>query len=93
MERLASPSNYPPAVGRFRQEQVAHRGNWSGVPDRDVLAAAMHVIHVVPHGASTVTLVNPLDPGTVSDPEGYVTAGWLERPGALGTVVPAGRWS
>jgi hypothetical protein len=91
MERLQSPSNYPPSVGKFRHEQVAHRATWAAVPDRASTMAALHIIHVAPQGSSTVTNLNPLDPGTVSsaDDTNDTYLGWLQRPGAPGTVHPA----
>lgn len=94
MERLNSPSNYPPSVGKFRDEQIATRRTWSRVPDAQTAAAAMHVIHVIPAGASTVTHLNPLDPGTVADAgldNGDAGLGWLERPADPGRLLPAGR--
>lgn len=95
MERIASPSNYPPSVGKFRPEQIAHRATWSAVPDRATTAASMHVIRVRPESSTTVTQLNPLDPGTVApagdgdttDHDTYL--GWLERPGSEAPVIPA----
>lgn len=52
-------------VGRFRPEQIVQINTWSGI--RDPLAAALHYIHVAPLGSTTITRVNPLDPGDDAD--------------------------
>lgn len=78
MERILSPSNAPATVGHFRPEQIARRSTWARIDDRNLKMAALHVVHVVPANGSTVTIVNPQDPGTV-DADGWV--GWVERPG------------
>lgn len=70
-----SPSNWPARVGKLRPDQIANRSNWTGVPDKRAAHAAAHIIHVVPHGATTVTHVNPVDPGSVGlddGPGGYL---------------------
>lgn len=93
MERITSPSNYPPRVGKLRPEQIAQRSTWGRVPDRQSAMAAAHIVHVMPAGASTVTHLNPMDPGTVSRTspddrhDGYI--GWLERDGDRGRLTPA----
>lgn len=51
------------SVGKFRPEQIATQKTWDRVPDGDTTFAAMHVIHVVPKDNTTVTRVNPVDPG------------------------------
>lgn len=68
---------YPPAVGRFRFSQIAQRKTWSRVADSQTSVSGMHVVHVVPHGSTTITHLQPLDPGTVS-----------ARAGAQRTEVP-----
>lgn len=87
-ETVSSPSNYPAAVGRFRPEQIAQRATWGVVPDDQMRTAAMHAVHVVPANGSTVTEVNPLDPGTVDDAD---PALWLDTPHGYGYVSKAGR--
>jgi hypothetical protein len=77
IETILSPSNYPPRVGKFTDDQIAQRSTWSRVPDADVATAAMHIIHIAPAGASTVTVVNRMDPATVADD---ADGGWLEAP-------------
>lgn len=84
-ETVMSPSTNPGSVGKFRDEQVRNRLTWGIVPDDQMTLAAMHVIHIVPAGGTTVTYVNPTDPATVAD----TGQGWLERPGGVGRVVPA----
>jgi hypothetical protein len=87
-ESIMSPSNHPAALGRFTVGQIAQRTTWRRVPDVQSALAAMHVIHVVPQNGSTVTELNPLDPGTVSD-GGWdadgMAPGWLDRPHAQGS--------
>jgi hypothetical protein len=88
-ESIMSPSTHPGSVGKFRPEQIAQRTTWRRVPDEQTAIAAMHVIHVVPHNGSTITALNPLDPGTVADGGadadgmGY---GWLHRPHGYGML-------
>lgn len=95
MERITSPSNYPPRVGKLRPEQIAQRSNWTRVPDRQAAMAAAHIVHVVPAGATTVTHLNPMDPGTVSrgadDDRHDAYLGWLEREGDTGRLTTT-RW-
>lgn len=87
MDRIPADYAYQPQAGKLREDQVAQRSTWSRVPDAQVELAAAHVIHVLPLGASTVTLLNPLDPGTVADPAtGQDRPGWLMRPGADGSL-------
>lgn len=89
MERLpVAPINYPPAVGRFRPEQIAQRSTWGVVRDDERRTTAMHVIHIVPANGSTITEVNPLDPGTTEDAD---PPSWLERPHGYGYVAQAGK--
>ena len=87
-ESIDTPSNYPPAVGRFRPEQIATRSTWNVVPDDQARTAAMHAVHIVPANGSTVTEVNPLDPGTTEDAD---PALWLERPHGYGYVTKPGK--
>lgn len=92
MDRL--PDTLPPVSGKLRPDQIAQRGTWAGIPDDQVATSAMQIIHVVPSNGTTVTTVNPLDPGTISAPTDDGTAdtlGWLDRPAARGTVMQAGR--
>lgn len=86
-ETIMTPSTNPGSVGKFKPEQLRNRLTWGIVPDDQIAVAAMHVIHVVPQGGTTVTYVNPVDPATVAD----TPNGWLEQPGGLGRCVPAGR--
>lgn len=85
--------NYPdPIAGKRRSvcnltdEQIAQRSTWSRVPDLDGSPLlGMHAINVGMMGRTTVTVVNPLDPGTVDD--GNATDG-----GGTGWLEPAGTW-
>lgn len=86
-ESIASPSTNPATVGKFADEQTRNRLTWGIVPDDEMAAAAMHVVHIVQRGGTTQTFVNPLDPATVSD----TAQGWLERPADAGRLCPAGR--
>lgn len=74
----------PGQVGRLRPAQIAQQSTWDGVPQPQRTEAAMHTIHVVPAGSSTVTYVNPMDPMT--------TAGEFKKaPHAPGTLMKAWR--
>ena len=53
----------PGQIGRFRPEQIAQQSTWTVVPEGKRVDASIHTIHVVPKNASTMTYVNPLDPG------------------------------
>lgn len=87
-ESIMSPSNHPPAIGRFTPAQIAQRSTWARVPDQQTSVAAMHIIHVRPVHGSTITELNPLDPGTVDDATdaGEYGPGWLSRPHARGSL-------
>ena len=85
-ESIMSPSNAPAIVEQLRPEQIAHRSTWSAVPDDQVAMAAAHIVHVYPANASTITTVNPLDPGTVADGRGPC---YLEPPGSYGHLARA----
>lgn len=86
-EHIMSPSNHPPALGRFTAGQIAQRSTWARVPDEQTALAAMHVIHIVPAHGSTITELNPLDPGTTDDNADTAGGpGWLDRPHARGTI-------
>ena len=67
---MANP--YPPAVVRLTDEQVNSRLNWTGLDEEGKADLPAQIIHIVPSGSSTVTVVNPLDP----DPDGYRYAPW-----------------
>lgn len=93
MERIPAGYAYHPRARKLRPEQIADRSTWARVPDAQVAMAAAHVIHVIPLGASTVTVLNPLDPGTVADvATGEDRPGWLARPGAEGSTYRARTW-
>jgi hypothetical protein len=62
MERMPSVG-VAGQVGRFRPEQIAQQSTWTVVPEGQRVIASMKIIHVVPANASTLTYVNPLDPG------------------------------
>lgn len=86
MERIPADYNYLAAARKLLPEQIAQRSTWTRVPDQETTLAAMHAIHVVPMGATTVTHLNPLDPGTVPDAETEGGPGWLVRPGDEGRI-------
>ena len=54
---------YPASVGRFKPEQIAQQATWTRVPEAQRVEMSMHVIHMVPANGSTLTYVNPVDPG------------------------------
>lgn len=88
IERIPADYSYRAGARKLQPEQIAQRSTWARVPDQETTLAAMHAIHVVPMGASTVTHLNPLDPATVADIEAEPEAGpgWLVRPGDEGPV-------
>lgn len=80
-DRLANP--YPPVAVRLTDEQVNSRLTWTGLDGEWPADAAAQIIHVVPSGSSTVTVVNPVDP----DPDGYRKVPWT----SYSRPRPAGR--
>ena len=83
MEKMMS-IGYPPSVRRFRPEQIAQQSTWTRVPEGKRVSMSMHIIHVVPANASTLTYVNPVDPGDqcyYDKPIGWdkvSKAGWMQ---------------
>ena len=73
----------PGQSGKHSADQLAWRGTWSQIPDQFPMEAHIWSIHIVPVNGSTVTMVNPLDPGTVND-NGMPCH--LERPGGYGSL-------
>jgi len=94
LETITSPAAIAPGgVGRFRDVQTTRRLEWGGVPDDQVLLAALHRVTVTPAGSTTITYVNPLDLGTViSTADGNVEPRWLAIPGHNGKLFAAGRY-
>jgi hypothetical protein len=90
MDRL---SNWRPqgAVQKLRIEQVATRKTWARIPDTDMTKAALHVIHVIPANASTVTVVNQLDPGLYGESVGSDNRPWFDSPNSYGYVAQHGK--
>jgi len=74
-------------IGKLRPEQIAQMSTWSAVPDDQNILAAMHIIHVAPAGRTTITTLNPTDPGTDAGPD----RGWLARPGHNGRMFKTRR--
>lgn len=70
-------------VSKFTPTQIANRGDWTGVPDRDAGVAALHTVRMVPRQMGTITFVNPLDPASVGP-------GWVKTPCGTAPVIPAG---
>jgi hypothetical protein len=62
MEKMMN-IGYPPSINKFRPEQIAQQSTWTKVPEEKRVETSVHVIHIVPSNASTITYVNPLDPG------------------------------
>ena len=85
------PNTVPGHVGRFRTEQIAQRSTWNRLPDEPTNFSAMSIIRVHPIGGSTITTLNPTDPGTVDGGQGDTIGeqgpGWLLRPGGYGQVA------
>ena len=85
MERLDSVA-VPGMVGRFRPQQLSVRETWGKIPDQANQAALIHTMNQVRTAATTVTYINPLDPGDGTD------TNWYEPDEhTWGTTVPAGR--
>lgn len=80
-------------INKLLPAQIAHRSTWSAIPDlpgRHSDLGQLHTVDVMPSGNTTVTVLNPLDPGTVDDigrGDEY-GATWLARPGGR-RIVPA----
>lgn len=85
IEAISSPSLPigPGQIGKHTLEQLGWRGTWSQIPDQFPMETLMHTVHIVPSNGSTITLVNPLDPGTVAD-DGHPCH--LVRPAGLGAL-------
>lgn len=66
MERMVGVG-VPGQVGRFRPQQLAQIKTWAGVQDSRTTEAALRYIRVSPKGSSTITQINPLDPGDAAD--------------------------
>ena len=66
MERMVGVG-YPGQVGRFRPEQLAQIKTWGRVQDSQTTEAALRYIRIIPQGSSTITQINPLDPGDADD--------------------------
>lgn len=80
LERLSNhPQNYPARVDKLTDDQMVTRSTWAGMKDIGLTDAAKHVIHVVPADGTTITLLNPLDPGTIDEKSGE-GRNWLDRP-------------
>jgi len=94
LETITSPDpGFPGGVGRFRDVQVANRVQWQVIPDDQTMLASLHTVNVQPAGATTITRVNPLDPGSTIDSGGGVEnePRWLVRPGHNGRLFPVQR--
>lgn len=78
MEYIQSEFAYQPVTGELNDTQLAQRGNWSGIPHRNLAHASAHIVHVVPKNGSSVTTVNPVDPATTSEN----VPSWIDRPSA-----------
>lgn len=79
-EIQGNPVNVAGKVRRFRPEQIAQRSSWNRLADLPTNFAAFVTVSVRPVGSSTITELNPLDPGTSSTPGTEWGPGWLERP-------------
>lgn len=62
MERMPD-IGYPPTINKFRPEQIAQQASWTVIPEARRVEASMHIIHSIPANGSTLTYVNPVDPG------------------------------
>lgn len=91
LEGITSPSNWPGGVNNLQPAQIAQRSTWARVADRPTSLGELHLISMQRAGASTATILNPLDPGTVDEPCPDGGPGWLIRPGGSCVTVRAGR--
>lgn len=82
-ETMSSETPWPASVGKYRPDQIANMQTWGQVPDEQMRMAAVHTIHVTPSNRSTMTLVNPLDPGDQANNN------WYDSGPQTGTLVPA----
>ena len=85
IEAISSPSSIlgPGMMGKLSPDQLQARGTWASIPDQYPMETPMHSVHIVPLNGSTITMVNPLDPGTVDDAD---MPCHLERPGSYGSL-------
>jgi len=70
IEAITSPSiadGPGQLVGKLRDSQIGWRGTWAQIPDQFPMETPMHTVHIVPLNGSTLTAINPVDPGTVAD--------------------------
>lgn len=74
VDRFGNVTTPTELVGKLHTGQIAQRSTWSGVGNEEVATMAMHTIRCIPVGSTTVTMVNPLDPGTADG------SGWVETP-------------
>ncbi len=95
LETIAQPKTWPGGPGRpwgkLTPNQVIQRASWQGIPDVEALLPGMHTIHTVPQGFSTVTTVNPMEPGTELDTQSEWGTGYYMPPGHNGITTKAGR--
>jgi hypothetical protein len=83
-ETMNAPgTGWPPSVGKYRPDQIANMQSWGQVPDSQMTMASLHSIHMVPNNRSTMTYMNPLDPGDQAN------TNWYEAPADMGRVIPA----
>jgi hypothetical protein len=76
---------------KLRIEQVATRKTWGRVPDTDMSKAALHVVHVIPAGSTTITMMNQLDPGLYGETVGEDSRPWFDAPSTYGYVAKHGK--
>lgn len=59
-------TGWPPMVGRWRDDQIANQNTWEKVGTAEDWPMNMHVARITTkvRGATTETVVNPVDPGT-----------------------------
>ena len=94
-ETIAQPKTWPGGPGKpwgkLTPNQVVQRASWFGMPDVEALLPGMHAIHVIPVNNTTLTVVNPMDPGTELDSASEWSPGYVVPPGNYGYVTKAGR--
>ena len=85
--------NYQPSprMQKLRIQQVATRKEWARIPDTDMVKAALHIVHVIPANATTVTMVNQLDPGLFAESAGDDNRPWFDPPRSFGYNARHGR--
>ena len=90
MERMLNVG-VPDTSGKLKPAQIIDKSSWTTVPDNQTALSAVHKVTMRPYNGSTITRVNPLDPGDGADTNWHEPTDMQSDPGYWGAVIPAGR--